>query len=180
MENKEDLAKLREEIEEMYDFSLKNLKAEKHNQVNDVFTYLFQNDIRLKEKLAKAFMPGEDGVVMDPDKIQSLIEMQALHNSFHLNLFNSITDHLIEKFKIALEFMDKNLEDGSKISFEAQKLVRFYEVKLDKLMAPIDTLQGSTYNDLKESYKSVTVRRNEMIMQITQKVIQKEQELMLQ
>ena len=174
-------ANLKEELEFMFNTCLEQLNEDKHEEVNRLFTYFFKNDMRLKEKLSKAFMPGEDGEVMDPDKMQYFIELQGLYNSLHLNLFNAITDHLIEKFKEALDLMDKkSLEEGSQLSFEAQKIVRFYEVKLDKLMAPIDTVQGSTYNDLKESYKSVIKRRNEMIAQITQKVIEKEQKLMLE
>jgi hypothetical protein len=166
------------ELEEMYQYALKLLADEQHEQVNEIFAYFFSNDIRLKEKLARAFMPREDDREMDPDKINKLIELQALHNSYHLNLFNAITDHLINSFQKALRIMEQNLEEGSKNSFEAQKLVRFYEVKLDKLMAPIETIQGSLYNDLKESYTTITNRRNEMITRITQKVISRETELM--
>lgn len=170
------------ELQKMYNESMDHLQKAQHDRVQELFNYFFNNDMRLKEKLAKAFMPDEDGNVtpMDPEKMQSLIELQATYNAFHLNLFNTITDYLIEKFKEALQVMDQNLEEGSKISFEVQKTVRFYEVKLDKLMAPIDTFQGSTYNDLKASYEAVTNRRNEMITQSAQKVIAKEQELMMQ
>ena len=173
--------KLKQELENSLTRGLLLLTLEKHDEVNDLFTYYFKNDMKLKEKLAKAFMPGTDGEILAPDKVQELIELQALHNSLHLNLFNAITDFLFEKFKDALDLMEKNsLEEGSKTSFEAQKLARYYEVKIEKLMAPIETFQGSTYNDLKESYKTVIRRRNEMIEQITQKVIEKEQQLMLE
>lgn len=169
---------LKEELQKMYDEAITLLSQEEHEKVQEIFTFFFQNDIKLKEKLAKAFAPSNTGYVMDPEKMQSLIELQALHNSFHLNLFNQITDHLIDSFQKSLELMDKSLEEGSKASFEAQKLVRFYEVKLDKLMAPIETIQGSLYNDLKESYTTIIGRRNDMISKITQKVLLKEQELM--
>lgn len=173
--------KLKKELEDSLSRGLLLLSLEKHDEVNELFTYFFKTDMRLKEKLAHAFMPGTDGEILPPDKVQELVELQALHNSMHLNLFNAITDFLFEKFKEALELMDKNsLEEGSKLSFDAQKLVRFYEIKIEKLIAPIDTFQGSTYNDLKESYKTVIRRRNEMIKQITQKVIEKEQKLMLE
>ena len=169
---------LKEELEKMYQLALKLLAEEQHEQVNEIFTYFFQKDIKLKEKLAKAFAPSDPNYVMDPEKMQSLIELQAIHNSYHLNLFNAITDHLIEAFQKSLRIMNENLEEGSRVSFEAQKLVRFYEVKLDKLMAPIETIQGSLYNDLKESYTTITNRRNEMIANMTQKVLAKESELM--
>lgn len=169
---------VKKELEAMYNQALKLLQEEHHEQVNEIFSYFFQKDIALKEKLAKAFAPSNTGYVMDPEKMQSLIAIQAVYNSYHLNLFNAITDHLIEAFQKALKMMDENLEDGSKVSFEAQKLVRFYEVKLDKLMAPIETIQGSLYNDLKESYTAITNRRNEMITKMTQKVLLKENELM--
>ena len=45
-------------------------------------------------------------------------------------------------------------------------------------MAPIETIQGSLYNDLKESYMTITNRRNDMISKMTQKVLLKESELM--
>lgn len=170
---------LKQELQSMYDQALKLLQQEHHEQVNEIFTYFFQKDIKLKERLAKAFAPTDPNApLMDPEKMQSLIELQAIHNSYHLNLFNAITDHLIDAFQNALKVMEENLEEGSRESFEAQKLVRFYEVKLDKLMAPIETIQGSLYNDLKESYTTITNRRNEMISKMTQKVLAKESELM--
>ena len=150
---------LKDELQKMYDQAIKLLADDQHEKCQEIFNFFFQNDIKLKEKLAKAFAPAS-GHVMDPEKMQSLIELQALYNSYHLNLFNAITDHLIESFQKSLKIMDENLEDGSKTSFEAQKLVRFYEVKLDKLMAPINTIQGSLYNDLKESYSTILARRN--------------------
>ena len=170
--------KVKRELEDMYNLALKLLAEEQHEQVNEIFAYFLQKDIKLKEKLAKAFAPSESNYMMDPEKMQSLIELQAVYNSYHLNLFNAITDHLIDAFTRALKMMEENLEEGSKVSFEAQKLVRFYEVKLDKLMAPIETIQGSLYNDLKESYMTITNRRNDMISKMTQKVLLKESELM--
>lgn len=169
---------LKDELQKIYDQALQLLAKEHHEKVQEIFNFFFQNDIKLKEKLSRAFAPGASETMMDPEKMQSLIELQALYNSFHLNLFNAITDHLIDSFQNALVLMDKNLEDGSKASFEAQKCVRFYEVKLDKLMAPMETIQGSLYNDLKESYTTIIGRRNEMITKITQKVLMKESEVM--
>ena len=168
---------LKNELQKMYDQAINLLAEEQHENCQEIFNFFFQNDIKLKEKLAKAFAPTTDHI-MDPEKMQSIIELQALYNSYHLNLFNAITDHLIESFQKSLKLMDENLEDGSKASFEAQKLVRFYEVKIDKLMAPINTIQGSVYNDLKESYTTIIGRRNEMITKLTQKVLAKETELM--
>ncbi len=178
MSNGQDQGSLKNELQKVYDQALILLEEEQHEKVQEIFNFFFQNDIKLKEKLAKAFSPSENDHIMDPEKMQSLIELQALHNSFHLNLFNKITDHLIESFQRALELMDRSLEEGSSASFEAQKLVRFYEVKLDKLMAPIETIQGSLYNDLKESYTTIIGRRNDMISKIAQKVLTKEAELM--
>ena len=167
-----------QELEEMYNFALDQLKKNQHERVNEIFTYFFENDIRLKEKLAKAFSPKDESQIINPEKMQSLIILQSMHNNYHLNLFNSITDQLIDMFQEALKQMEDNLEEGSRISFEAQKMVRYYEVKLEKLMAPIETIQGSLYNDLKQSYKLITNRRNDMITKFTQKVIAKETELM--
>ena len=178
MSDGKDQGAIKNELQKMYDQALELLAQEEHEKVQEVFNFFFQNDIKLKEKLARAFAPSESDHVMDPEKMNSMIELQAIYNSFHLNLFNAITDHLIDSFQRALTLMDKNLEEGSKVSFESQKLVRFYEVKLDKLMAPIETIQGSLYNDLKESYTTIIGRRNDMIAKITQKVLTKESELM--
>ena len=178
MSDGKDPTALRNELQKLYDEALGLLHKNQHEKVQEIFNFFFQNDIKLKEKLAKAFSPKNADHMMDPEKMQSLIEMQAMYNNFHLNLFNQITDHLIDSFQNALKLMDQNLDEGSKASFEAQKLVRFYEVKLDKLMAPIETIQGSLYNDLKESYKTIIGRRNEMVSKLAQKVLTKESELM--
>ena len=178
MSDGKDPSALQDELQKLYNESLNLLHKDQHEKVQEIFNFFFQNDIKLKEKLNKAFTPGNSDHIMNPEKMQSLIQMQAMYNNFHLNLFNEITDHLIESFQKALSLMDENLEDGSKSSFEAQKLVRFYEVKLDKLMAPIETIQGSLYNDLKESYKTIIGRRNDMISKLAQKVLTKETELM--
>lgn len=164
-------------LEALYNEAIRLLGQGDDNDVIDIFEYLFKNDIHLKERLSRAFMPQSDDDMIEPDQLGVLTEVQGTFTFHHLNLFNAITDRVIELYRAALEAFEENFEEGSRLVFMAQKTGRYYEVKIDKLIAPLDTFQGALYNDLKESYKVVTSRRDDSITQIAQLVVMKETQI---
>jgi hypothetical protein len=165
------------ELKATFDKALEFLESDEHAKVVNIFSFFFKGDLRFKEKIFKALTPSENGKMPDPDHLTQITELQGFYNNFHLTLFNDITDRLVELYKIAYDILEKNMAEGSRLSFVAHKTVRQYEIALEKLIAPLDTMQGQLYISLKESYKIVQQRRDQNLSEITKKVLQREEEL---
>lgn len=173
------LSKIYDDLQITYNKAMKFLKANEHDRVIKIFSHFFKGDLELKEKIASILTPKFESADQshNSEKIEQLTVLGSYYSNFHFSLFEAINDKLVQLFKKALQAMELDMEEGSRLSFNAQKIVRLYEIHVEKLMAPIDTYQGSMYTSLRESYKIVQQKRDQNIAEITKMVISKEAKL---
>jgi len=162
------------DLELTYNKALEYLKENEHEKVIKIFEHFFKGDLEMKEKVASALSGKEE---FDQDQLMKMTQIGGYYTNHNINLFDKITDRLVDMFKDAMDVMELDMDEGSRQSFNAHRTIRRYEIQLEKLMAPIDTYQGSMYTSLIESYKIVQERREQNLKEITKQVILQEEKL---
>lgn len=170
----DELLQIYKDLELTYDKAVEFLKENEHDRVIKIFEHFFRGDLEMKEKVASA-LTGQ--VEFDQDRLMKITQIGGYYSNFHIMLFDQITDRLVDMFKDAMDVMELDMDEGSRQSFNAHRTIRRYEIQLEKLMAPIDTYQGSMYTSLIESYKIVQERRDQNLEEITKQVILQEAKL---
>ena len=162
------------DLEITYNKAIEYLKENEHDRVIKIFEHFFRGDLEMKEKVSSA-LTGQE--VLDQDRLMKITQIGGYYSNYHIMLFDQITDRLVDMFKDAMDVMELDMDEGSRQSFNAHRTIRRYEIQLEKLMAPIDTYQGSMYTSLIESYKIVQERRDQNLEEITKMVIKREGDL---
>lgn len=166
------------ELEAIFSNTVNLVWQEKHTDASNVLLNFFYEDARLRQQIAHAMAPMNDAEMLPEEKLTSLIELQGFYSLFRIQLVVEVTNyvsHLYEKASHRL--MVGDLEGGGIISARARNTVRFYEVKLERLKAPLESYQGQMFLEMKEAYNVVYQVGEENLSKIADAVVRKESDV---
>lgn len=167
-----------EELNKIFNTATIFLDASEHDQVWEAFTLFFEQDLDLKEQIAKALMPQSDEEFISEETLTNLIELQGFSSNFRIRLLEAIAGKLIDLFdKSNMFFQTGDIEKGAIITNQAQNLYNFYTVRLKKYEAPLDDYRGAMYFECKTSLDIVKSSGDRNLAEMTHSVINRENEV---
>lgn len=167
-----------DELTQIYDAAIKFLNAGEHDEVFESFSLFFEQDLELKEEIAKALMPQSHDEMVPEETLTNLIELQGFASNFRIRLLEAIAGKLIDLFDKSNNFFQSgDLEKGAVITNQAQSLYNFYTVRLKRYEAPLDDYRGAMYHECKSSLDIVKSSGERNLAELTHSVLERESEV---
>ena len=167
-----------DEYNAVYESAIKFLNAGEHDEVFEAFALFFEQDLKLKEEIARALMPQSQDEFVSEETLTNLIELQGFASNFRIRLLEGIAGKLIDLYDQSNNFFQSgNLEKGAMLTNKATSLYNFYVVRLKRYEAPLDDYRGAMFFECKSSLDVVKASGDRNLAQMTNSVLQRESEL---
>lgn len=118
-----------ENLDKIVNLSQDLLQDNNHNLVFNIFHHLVKNDLHLRQKIADELFPGaveEFQPQYSQEELHSIIQLQTFANNFRIALLVKITEFIIEKYRNAVQMVDKDFNQATRDFKFAQDLDHWY------------------------------------------------------
>ena len=163
------------ELEELFISTRQLLLDNEHNHVWQQLKGFFEQDILLREQIAKELMPSSD-TDYNPlnSQIDFLIEYQGMYNNFRLRLLVDIANLLVDKYDRAIYNYPIDLQKGGKLAHEAQLLYSYYFSYIQDFYTEEQGFQYQIYHEAINAFNAVKISGERSVAKMTSKILELE------